>query len=209
MSKLDNYPLGNKSLDDKSKAVVKKLVAQFIFIEQERMQGIPIVNKALKVQAIGFTHWEEHFIGILITPWFMNLMLLPKQGEDWSNLEPSSREEHIFPAKSCTFIVNELEDFGFYKSHPLHSPMFNFDNQQDAVDVAESFLQNLLDDNVEFEEVLGHEEIGKIMIAAAVKHADDKNSTAAEEPEEERAPLSERLEKPISRRELLRGSFLS
>jgi len=202
-------------LDTYANNMVEKLVKQFLFIEKERMQDIPIVNKALKVQAIGFKYWEDHFIGILITPWFMNLMLLPKQDEDWSNLVPGNREEHIFPAKSCTFIVNELEEYGYYKSHPLHSPMFKFDTQQDAVDVAESFFQNLIDESVEFEEVLGKEAIDQIMVAAAVKHLDDKaplssiSPDAKQEEEEEREPLSERLEKPISRRELLRGSFLS
>jgi len=206
-----------KELDNYGQTQVQKLVEQFILIEKERMQDIPIVNKDLMVQPIGFQYWEDHLIGILITPWFMNLILLPKQDEDWTKMPPGGREEHLFPAKSCTFVINELEDFGYYKSHPLHSPMFKFDKQQDAVDVAESFLKNLLDDNVEFEEVLSKDAIDQIMVAAAVKHLDDKEPLSSippgthlnEEKEEERALISDRLEKPLSRRDLLRGSFLS
>lgn len=206
-----------KALDEYGNKVVEQLIEEFKRIEKERMQDIPIVNHELKVEAVNFHYWQEQFIGILITPWFMNLILLPKQDEDWNQLVPGTREEFIYPAKSCTFVVNELENFGFYKSHPLHSPMFQFEVQDDAVAVAESFLENLLDENVEFEEVLGVDAIDKIMTAAAVKHLNDKEPLSSivskEEPEgepsEERAPISERLEKPISRRELLRGSFLS
>ena len=39
-----------------------------------------MVNPALAVEAVGFRPWGEHWLGILITPWFMNLVLMPRVG---------------------------------------------------------------------------------------------------------------------------------
>ena len=46
-------------------------------IYRERMQGLPIVNPELSVEAVGFEPFEAHELGVLISPWFMNLVLLP------------------------------------------------------------------------------------------------------------------------------------
>ena len=31
------------------------------------------VNPALAVEAVGFRPWEDHWLGVMVTPWFMNL----------------------------------------------------------------------------------------------------------------------------------------
>jgi [NiFe] hydrogenase assembly HybE family chaperone len=56
---------------------VADLVARYQAIYEERMRDLPIVNPKLAVEAVGFDQWEEKDLGILITPWFMNLVLLP------------------------------------------------------------------------------------------------------------------------------------
>ncbi len=42
-----------------------------------RMQGLPIVNPALEVEAVGFAPWEGSWLGVMVTPWGMNLTLVP------------------------------------------------------------------------------------------------------------------------------------
>jgi hypothetical protein len=43
----------------------------------------PILNNRLEVETVGFVNWGEENgefaseVGILITPWFMNIVLLP------------------------------------------------------------------------------------------------------------------------------------
>ncbi|WP_059287489.1 [NiFe]-hydrogenase assembly chaperone HybE [Aquitalea magnusonii] len=58
-----------------------QLEALFRDIAASRMQGIPILNPALQVEAIGFQQWGgpqgRLWAGVLLTPWFMNLLLLP------------------------------------------------------------------------------------------------------------------------------------
>jgi [NiFe] hydrogenase assembly HybE family chaperone len=55
----------------------EKLEQIFDKIHQEQMQGIPILNNMLKVQALGFQEYQGRIVGILITPWLMNLVMLP------------------------------------------------------------------------------------------------------------------------------------
>ncbi len=56
-------------------------------ILQDQMQGIPIVNHSLNVQSIGFQEYQNRTLGIVITPWFMNLFLLPGKTDQWSDME--------------------------------------------------------------------------------------------------------------------------
>jgi len=55
-------------------------------IHTENMQGIPILNSRVKVQALGFQEYQDRIIGIIITPWLMNLVLLPAAEENWSEM---------------------------------------------------------------------------------------------------------------------------
>ncbi|MGZ5532673.1 MAG: [NiFe]-hydrogenase assembly chaperone HybE [Methylomonas sp.] len=110
-----------------------------------RMQNLPIINPALNVQALGFTRMKHDWLGILITPWFMNLLLLPG-GEDseWRVLAPGAKFERPFPFGSFEFTVADQAHIGRYALCSLFSPMFQFTEQADAVAAAEAALQALL-----------------------------------------------------------------
>ncbi len=47
----------------------------FTHIQNEQMKDIPILNHAIRVETVAFQAWCGCCAGILITPWFMNLML--------------------------------------------------------------------------------------------------------------------------------------
>ena len=47
-------------------------------ILDQRMCGLPLLNHALSVQVAGFNPVNDEWVGILITPWFMNLLLMPR-----------------------------------------------------------------------------------------------------------------------------------
>ena len=65
-------------------AAVERLVDFYETVYEERFRGLPIVNAALHVEAVGFRELAEHEFGALITPWFINLFLLPGS-ERWSD----------------------------------------------------------------------------------------------------------------------------
>lgn len=119
----------------------------FNLILKTRMQGIPVVNPALRVDARYLTRWNQYFLGVLITPWFMNLLLLPADtatAQTFSQLAVGSKQTHPFPSGPYEFIVGEEEGLGRYQSCSLFSPMFDFADQQAALDTAAAVLQELM-----------------------------------------------------------------
>ena len=48
----------------------------FSRIQAERMADVPLLNPALTVETVGFRLWQDSWLGVLITPWSMNLLAL-------------------------------------------------------------------------------------------------------------------------------------
>lgn len=176
-----------------------------------RMLDLPFLNPELRVQAVGFEPWNDCCVGVLITPWFMNLMLVSCEGSNWDQMSVGDIETHAFPSGKYDFIVGHEEGIGFYQSCSLFSPMFEFTSHEEAVLVAVETMDVLMheanrddSDTPRTQEILDIWE-GK---TAAPPAGDDGLFEPAIAPGSE-TPLRERLEQPMSRRELLRGSFLS
>lgn len=119
---------------------VSLLVADFREVWNSKMRDVPLVNKALSVEAVGFVSHEGRPLGVLMSPWFMNLILLPAEGEDWSDLTPGAKELIEFPSGSYEFIHNTREMVGGYKACSLFSPMGDFQTQMQARDVAKAVM---------------------------------------------------------------------
>ena len=60
-------------------AISEHLEACFRLVHTERMDGVPILNDALEVRAVGTHAWNGFWLSILITPWFINVVLLPQE----------------------------------------------------------------------------------------------------------------------------------
>ncbi|NVO25512.1 [NiFe]-hydrogenase assembly chaperone HybE [Donghicola mangrovi] len=116
------------------------LVTDFNEVWHAKMRDVPIVNKVLHVQAVGWRVHEGRPLGILISPWFMNLIQLPAEGEDWSDLMAGAKEHLTFPSGEYEFISNVREMTGGYKACSLFSPMGDFKSQAAAVEVAEAVM---------------------------------------------------------------------
>jgi [NiFe] hydrogenase assembly HybE family chaperone len=108
------------------------------------MRGLPIVNAALSVQAVGFNRFGEDWLGILITPWFMNLLLLPGPNSPWREQQPGTKIDIHFPYGIFEFTLGSEPQLGSYALCSLFSPMFQFENQAAALAAAEAALQALL-----------------------------------------------------------------
>ena len=113
-------------------------------IQTERMCGMPFLNSVLRAQAVGFQRWGEHCLGVMITPWFMNVMLLPCEGDGWTDLPPGTTVQHRFPSGVYEFVVGEESGIGRYQSCSLFSPMEMFEDQTAAVATAEAALAALM-----------------------------------------------------------------
>jgi len=152
---------------------------------RERMRHLPVINDDLRVQAVGFRPWQGHSLGVMVTPWFMGLMLIPREGDDWSGLQLGKKCIHEFPSGAYEFTVAEEDGIGRYQVCALFSPMARFADQETAVATAEAVLRGLI----------GEEGRDPDIAADAV----DKGEVAEPQALEERS---------LSRRDLLRGRFL-
>lgn len=112
-------------------------------IHQHRMVDMPMVNPALSVEVLGFDEKTDGRVGILITPWCMNLMLVPLT-EDWSDLKPGTKQCHSLPSGQYEFVVAQEQGLGAYQSCSLFSPMFEFGDQATAVATGQAALSAVM-----------------------------------------------------------------
>jgi [NiFe] hydrogenase assembly HybE family chaperone len=176
-----------------------RLEAAFRAVYEKRMQGLPFVNPALSVEAVDLLPWNGHWLGVLITPWFMNLMLLPDDAGAWPALRPGEKCEQSFPAGTFEFIAGHESEAGGYLACSLFSPMFEFADHESARLTAGAARAALFDaTNLEHTDIALHPRAPER--ADALK-PDDGGGGPLE-------ALRENLSTSLSRREFLQGGFL-
>ena len=193
----------------------RKLEDAFNAIYKERMHDVPVINERIKVSVIGFQRWQNSYLCIMITPWFMNLMLLPGEDENWDELLETTSVRHTFPSGNYQFLVGFEADIGKYQMCSLFSPMFEFTDNAAAIDTAEVAIKELMNcENIEHSDIDSHQiaaiwdgsEEHPDKVAAREEAEKAKMKANAEAPA--RKPLKERMAQPISRRRLLRGALM-
>ena len=121
------------------------LVEQTYFrVYQDRMADVPILNAALSVEAIDFQRWQGHWLGIVVTPWCMSMLLVPGSTENWVSTGENRRRFVKFPAGDFAFLGSAEAELGEYQSCPLFSPMGQFPSQSEATLTAKASLVALL-----------------------------------------------------------------
>lgn len=130
---------------------VKALADLYQQIAATRMQGIPLLNPAVQVEAVGFELVQADAsdpeapaagTGVLITPWFMNLVWLPLQRLDCAR-QVGGKVPRYVGGECFEFIGAHEDSFGSYEACSLFSPVFEFDNHQAAVATAQAVLDML------------------------------------------------------------------
>lgn len=122
----------------------ERLEAGFRAVEQ-RMQGLPFLNPALAVAAVGFAPWEGHWLGVVLSPWFMNLTLAPRDPGLWQPLAPGEKREYRFPAGEFEFMGAHDPLVGETQICSLFSPVTEFADQETALLTARLALEALMD----------------------------------------------------------------
>lgn len=132
-------------------ALAARIEACFRRIEAERMADVPILNRALGVRVVGVRSWRDDWLCVLLTPWFMSVVLLGRYAaaDDSRHSVPlrpvGAKEIEAFPSGRYEFIHAHEPDIGAYRTCSLFSPVFEFSNQETAVATAEAALVALLD----------------------------------------------------------------
>jgi [NiFe] hydrogenase assembly HybE family chaperone len=144
-----------------------------------RMQGLNFVNPNVDIEAVGFAPWQGCWLGVMVTPWCMNLVLLPKEAAAWRPLAAGAKRGYRFPAGLYEFVGAHDATLGEYQLCSLISPLLQFDDHAAARLVAQLAREAL------FDPANAEDDAGRGVGAAS--------------------PLQRRLEAPLSKRDFLRG----
>lgn len=153
----------------------------------QRMQGLGFVNPALRVQAVGFEPWDGLWLGVMVTPWSINLMLLPRNPAAWHPVCAGEKRRYEFPAGCYEFIDAVDSLVGEYRMCSLFSPALEFEDHAAAALVAKLARAALFDS--------AHAVPNEVPVSG--------DSTPAP-----LAKLEERAHAPMSKRDFLRGRIL-
>jgi [NiFe] hydrogenase assembly HybE family chaperone len=95
------------------------------------MQGLPMYNPALAVEGVGFREHLGRQVGVVVTPWFMNLTVLPAPADSamWRN---GGTATIAFPSGLYDFVVSETRGMGPIATCSLFSPMHDFGDHETA-----------------------------------------------------------------------------
>jgi [NiFe] hydrogenase assembly HybE family chaperone len=188
--------------------ISQKLESAFTVIYRDRMLDVPILNNEIKVRAVDFQPWNTSYLGIMMTPWFMNLMLLPGETENWGDLQELSSLTHTFPSGRYEFLVGFEAEIGKYQSCSLFSPMFDFADNEAAIETAEAAMKELMNtDNLDQGDI-NNQQIENIWngLEERPKNAQDVGEISSSNTSPSGKSFTEKIDQPISRRELLRGA---
>ncbi len=190
----------------KTEDLAGSLEKAFTLILNERMAGIPILNEELKVEAVDFQEYEGRTLGIIITPWLMNLVLLPGKNDNWSGLNIGDIQSYDFPAESRDFTVNEIDDLGVLQSCALYSPMFKFVNQDHARAAARKALADLMSET-DPEKRLDEKRLKQFIEDGEMPGQDDTDGSEISAGTDHNLQIKQ--PRNISRSDLLRGNTKS
>jgi [NiFe] hydrogenase assembly HybE family chaperone len=91
------------------------LEAHFLQRWEAQATDYPQANPALQVKAIGFTKIEGDWVGVMVTPWFVHLLLLPGGGTLWGDIPDGQRRYLDLPGSTFYFTATEAPDIGPYQ----------------------------------------------------------------------------------------------
>ncbi|MEO5338591.1 MAG: [NiFe]-hydrogenase assembly chaperone HybE [Magnetospirillum sp. WYHS-4] len=123
---------------------IAALVERFRAIGEANMKTLPIYNDRIEVEAVGFAPVAEGVLGALITPWFLNLMLLPAMPRPWEPGRIGAKRTVGLPGGDLAFTVAGDEVVGYYESYSIRSPMQGVNGNVAARFLAEAALAKAL-----------------------------------------------------------------
>ncbi|MDF2403180.1 hydrogenase-2 assembly chaperone [Aeromonas sp. 5HA1] len=98
------------------------LVAQYERIAREEMQGLPFYHATMPIVA-ECVLFEGQWLGCVLTPWMLIVVVLPGPDQLWPVRSSSDRLALQLPCGNLTFMVGELPESGQLLSCSLMSPL--------------------------------------------------------------------------------------
>ncbi|MBL1256869.1 [NiFe]-hydrogenase assembly chaperone HybE [Methylocystis sp. Sn-Cys] len=126
--------------DDAARTIGETLAGLYAGVRAGPMRDVPICNDALDVEAIGFRAFGETAVGIVVTPWFMNLIVVPEPP-----VASGASVRVAVPAGDVECVSAQLDGFGAILACSLFSPMFEFSDMSAAREAAREAMKALFD----------------------------------------------------------------
>ena len=125
----------------------RQVVAHFEQVWATSMHDMPFVNPALAVEAVGFQRVSGDWLGIVITPWFINVFLLPGGGCLWVDTPSGEQRGVLLPVGNMAFIADNPGAPALlpaYQYCPLLAPVQQVADPAQARLIAEDALATVL-----------------------------------------------------------------
>jgi len=103
----------------------------------------PAVNPLLTCRAVGFSHYRGDWLGVLITPWFVDLYLLPGGGSLWGDIPAGQRRYVELPQGTVPFTAADDPKIGPYQYSPLVAPVSTLPDMAAAVKLAHEVMRGI------------------------------------------------------------------
>ncbi|WP_321788451.1 [NiFe]-hydrogenase assembly chaperone HybE [Paraburkholderia sp. J94] len=123
----------------------RRVEAAFTQIAATRMRDLPYLNPRLAVAAVGFREWQASWIGVLVTPWGINLLQLPTDDAPFAAWRAADAIEVTLPGATLAFVPARLDTLGDYRQCSLFSPAQQFADQASALATAHEVLRLLFE----------------------------------------------------------------
>jgi [NiFe] hydrogenase assembly HybE family chaperone len=94
---------------------------------------------------VAFVPWKQYWLGAMVTPWSINLLLAPRDPDAFRPLRPGDKRRCVFPAGAFDFIGAHDARLGNYLVCPLFSPVLEFADHATARETARVAREALLD----------------------------------------------------------------
>lgn len=114
-----------------------QLECAFQQVGDGEMAQLPFFQPQIPVRACGFQLFEQQWIGSLLTPWMLSLVVLPGPDQTWQQRAIGDKLALVLPCGNVNFTVGQIEGCGQYLASSLMSPLAPHLSAQQAVALAE------------------------------------------------------------------------
>ena len=115
-----------------------RLEHAFHEIAAKSMAGLPFYRQHIPIRACGFQRFEGQWFGAILTPWMLQLMLLPGPGQRWQHRRADERVALALPQGEMLFRPGEIAPDLYYLACSLMSPIDASLSAELALELAES-----------------------------------------------------------------------
>lgn len=113
---------------------------------RERSEPTGPVNPLLNCASIGFRHCRGDWLGVVITPWFMDLVLLPGGGNLWGDIPAGQRRYVDLAQGTVAFTAAEDTCLGAYQHASLVAGVASLPDMAAAVALANQVMFGICGD---------------------------------------------------------------